>query len=34
VIDEVIEPDKTRQALAEAIASAPPARGQHGNIPL
>jgi acetyl-CoA/propionyl-CoA carboxylase carboxyl transferase subunit len=34
VIDEVIEPDKTRQALAEAIASATPARGQHGNIPL
>jgi acetyl-CoA/propionyl-CoA carboxylase carboxyl transferase subunit len=34
VIDEIIEPDKTRQALAEAIASATPARGQHGNIPL
>jgi acetyl-CoA/propionyl-CoA carboxylase carboxyl transferase subunit len=34
VIDEVIEPDKTRRALADAIASAAPARGQHGNIPL
>jgi len=34
VIDEVIEPAKTRQALAEAIASAAHVRGQHGNIPL
>jgi len=34
VIDEVIEPDKTRQAIAEAIASADQVRGQHGNIPL
>ena len=34
VIDEVIEPAKTRQALAEAIAGAAPARGGHGNIPL
>ena len=34
VIDEVIEPAKTRQALAEAIAAAPQLRGQHGNIPL
>jgi acetyl-CoA/propionyl-CoA carboxylase carboxyl transferase subunit len=34
VIDEVIEPVKTRQAIAQAIAAAPPARGQHGNIPL
>jgi acetyl-CoA/propionyl-CoA carboxylase carboxyl transferase subunit len=34
VIDEVIEPEKTRQAIAEAIASADPVRGQHGNIPL
>jgi acetyl-CoA/propionyl-CoA carboxylase carboxyl transferase subunit len=34
VIDEVIEPAKTRQALADAIASAPHVRGQHGNIPL
>lgn len=34
VIDEIIEPDKTRQALADAIASADQVRGQHGNIPL
>jgi acetyl-CoA/propionyl-CoA carboxylase carboxyl transferase subunit len=34
VIDEVIEPVKTRQAIADAIAAAPSCRGQHGNIPL
>jgi acetyl-CoA/propionyl-CoA carboxylase carboxyl transferase subunit len=34
VIDEVIEPDKTRQAILEAIEHAPSVRGQHGNIPL
>jgi acetyl-CoA/propionyl-CoA carboxylase carboxyl transferase subunit len=34
VIDEVIEPDKTRQAIVDAIAKAPATRGQHGNIPL
>ena len=34
VIDEVIEPAKTRQALAEAIAAATHVRGRHGNIPL
>jgi acetyl-CoA/propionyl-CoA carboxylase carboxyl transferase subunit len=34
VIDEVIEPDKTRQAIASAIAAATRTRGQHGNIPL
>jgi acetyl-CoA/propionyl-CoA carboxylase carboxyl transferase subunit len=34
VIDEVIEPAKTRQAIAAAIAAAPARRGQHGNIPL
>ena len=34
VIDEVIEPAKTRQALAQAIAAAEHARGRHGNIPL
>lgn len=34
VVDEVIEPTKTRQRLAEAIAAAPSARGAHGNIPL
>ena len=34
VIDEVIEPAKTRQAILDAIAHAPAARGRHGNIPL
>jgi len=34
VIDEVIEPDKTRQAILDAIVHAPYERGQHGNIPL
>ena len=34
VIDEIIEPAKTRRALAEAIAAAAHVRGQHGNIPL
>ncbi len=34
VVDEVIEPDKTRERIAEAIADAPAARGAHGNIPL
>ncbi len=34
VIDEVIEPAKTRRALAQAIASADQVRGRHGNIPL
>jgi acetyl-CoA/propionyl-CoA carboxylase carboxyl transferase subunit len=34
VVDEIIEPAKTRQALASAIAEAPGHRGQHGNIPL
>jgi acetyl-CoA/propionyl-CoA carboxylase carboxyl transferase subunit len=34
VIDEVIEPSKTRQAIAAAIAAAPARRGAHGNIPL
>jgi acetyl-CoA/propionyl-CoA carboxylase carboxyl transferase subunit len=34
VVDEVIEPTKTRQRIAEAIAAAPAARGAHGNIPL
>jgi acetyl-CoA/propionyl-CoA carboxylase carboxyl transferase subunit len=34
VVDEIIEPARTRQALANAIAAAPPARGAHGNIPL
>jgi acetyl-CoA/propionyl-CoA carboxylase carboxyl transferase subunit len=34
VVDEVVEPAKTRQALARAIAEAPSRRGAHGNIPL
>jgi acetyl-CoA/propionyl-CoA carboxylase carboxyl transferase subunit len=34
VIDEVLDPAKTRRAIANAIAEATPARGAHGNIPL
>jgi acetyl-CoA/propionyl-CoA carboxylase carboxyl transferase subunit len=34
VVDEVVEPDRTRSALAHAIAQAPGRRGAHGNIPL
>ncbi len=34
VIDEVIEPAKTRGAIARVLAQATPARGAHGNIPL
>jgi acetyl-CoA/propionyl-CoA carboxylase carboxyl transferase subunit len=37
VVDEVIEPDATRSALARAIVDGqqePARRGQHGNIPL
>ena len=34
VIDEVIEPSRTREAIARAIAEAPRVRGAHGNIPL
>jgi acetyl-CoA/propionyl-CoA carboxylase carboxyl transferase subunit len=34
VVDEVVEPDRTRSTLAQAIADAPARRGQHGNIPL
>jgi acetyl-CoA/propionyl-CoA carboxylase carboxyl transferase subunit len=34
VVDEIIEPAKTREALAHAIAEAPARRGAHGNIPL
>ena len=33
-IDEVIEPSRTREAIARAIAEAPRVRGAHGNIPL
>jgi acetyl-CoA/propionyl-CoA carboxylase carboxyl transferase subunit len=34
VVDEIIEPARTRQAIARAIAEAPARRGAHGNIPL
>jgi acetyl-CoA/propionyl-CoA carboxylase carboxyl transferase subunit len=34
VVDEVIDPGRTREAIATAIADAFPARGAHGNIPL
>ena len=33
-VDEIIEPNKTRSALAKAISAAPHRRGLHGNIPL
>ncbi|MBO0776908.1 MAG: acyl-CoA carboxylase subunit beta [Actinobacteria bacterium] len=34
VVDEVVEPSRTREAIARAIAEAPQRRGCHGNIPL
>jgi len=34
VVDEVIEPARTREAIALAIAGAPQVRGSHRNIPL
>jgi acetyl-CoA/propionyl-CoA carboxylase carboxyl transferase subunit len=34
VVDDVITPEDTRRRLAEALASAPAARGAHTNIPL
>jgi acetyl-CoA/propionyl-CoA carboxylase carboxyl transferase subunit len=34
VVDEVVEPRRTRAALVAALADAPPGRGAHGNIPL
>jgi acetyl-CoA/propionyl-CoA carboxylase carboxyl transferase subunit len=34
VVDEIVEPAKTRQAIVRAIAGAPARRGAHGNIPL
>jgi acetyl-CoA/propionyl-CoA carboxylase carboxyl transferase subunit len=34
VVDGVIEPARTRAALAETLASMPCSRGAHGNIPL
>jgi len=34
VIDEIVEPTKTRSALAAAIVDAPQRKGHHNNIPL
>jgi acetyl-CoA/propionyl-CoA carboxylase carboxyl transferase subunit len=34
VVDEVVEPARTRRRLVAALAAAPPGRGAHGNIPL
>ena len=34
VVDAIIEPERTRRAVAEALAAAPAGRGAHGNIPL
>jgi len=34
VVDEVIEPSRTRLRLGELLAAAPAGRGQHRNIPL
>src|SRR4051812_2626548 len=34
VIDEIIDPAKTRTTIANAIVAAPAGRGDHGNIPL
>ena len=34
VVDAIVEPARTRAALAEALASMPSGRGAHGNIPL
>ena len=34
VVDEVIDPGKTRTAVARAITEAPAVRGTHSNIPL
>jgi acetyl-CoA/propionyl-CoA carboxylase carboxyl transferase subunit len=34
VVDAVIEPSRTREAIARAIAEVPQVRGAHGNIPL
>jgi acetyl-CoA/propionyl-CoA carboxylase carboxyl transferase subunit len=34
IVDAVVKPTETRKRIAEALASAPAARGAHGNIPL
>jgi len=33
-VDEIIDPQHTRSALARTIAATPHRRGDHGNIPL
>ena len=33
-VDEMIEPDKTRRAIAKVLAASDYRRGSHGNIPL
>ncbi len=34
VVDELVEPSRTRRAITEALAAVPDGRGAHGNIPL
>jgi hypothetical protein len=34
VVDEIVDPAKSRRRIAEALAEARPGRGNHGNIPL
>lgn len=34
VVDEIVEPTRTRTTVAAALAEAPARRGEHGNIPL
>ena len=34
VVDDVVSPQETRWRIAQALAAAPAARGEHGNIPL
>jgi hypothetical protein len=34
VVDEVLEPDRTRTTVARALLDTPGVRGAHGNIPL
>jgi acetyl-CoA/propionyl-CoA carboxylase carboxyl transferase subunit len=34
VVDEVVDPSRTRRRLVDALAAAPSGRGAHGNIPL
>ena len=34
VVDEILEPTRTRSTVAAALAGAPARRGEHGNIPL